>query len=58
MRVESKLKSCATMAAGSIAEVEERMIDLGASPEDCTVVGQTVKAFLRWSGRRDRRADR
>ena len=51
-------KSCATTAAGSLAEVEERMVVLGASPEECTVVRQTVEAFLRWSGRRDRKADR
>ena len=34
------------------------MVVLGATPEERVVVRQTVEAFLRWSRRRDRKADR
>ena len=42
----------------SLEEVLARMDALGAVEEECQVVRQTVEAFLRWAGRRDRPADR
>jgi hypothetical protein len=39
-------------------EVLERMAVLGVSPEERTAVRKTVEAFLCWSVRRNRKADR
>jgi len=56
--MKREFKDAGSQVGQTLNEVLERMGALGANEEECMAVSQTVEAFLRWTGRRDRRADR